>query len=654
MTQEFEKSLLDYITEIKPSKKSDEEIYNTIIEKNWNEWEQFLPPNDYSTWAFKINDIIKSNTSDFLLLYGEFIEYQEGNTFSEDVEQNSRGFILILDKNIKPIKTIYEFSSGTKLRPIQKMIQCSDGTFIAIDSKTAKTRYNAENSYLKSSQKRVIQLNDISLPINNEFKVILRKSYIMPQSNFKCMDIFENPNTSHYGFVGIYLGNSNVFNGVRVIELKINVGTENEWNSENDDGTGWLYGGCYGKFTENDRFDFKMIITKFSVSNHNISLWKRENSISLTTLITLDETVFVEGSELANQCVFMNENLCYLVSNNQRWSIGTPNEKYVALYEFNLSNNSNKEIYKKNFGLYEYCEFDTILVTKNDGELYIQYCNNVSEEDNVLKADYNYQRYNGIWKPIFIGRGNYKMKEKMIYVSKEFNLINIIEYNEDMNRQNFYLPIVKEIYSKFNYNGLAYDDYNELVPKYANIYSNDDLLFSRDIYNLSIINNYSISTVQIPNNYLNDISLTKNELIGSTNKILVEEENTIEKNIYEGLFLNYINTLNAIDNDNNYLTNASNYINQNINVGTRENHENTKCSKARINYNDDTSKIFDIIWVSIDNLHKITEFSIYVDKEILSIDFISNDEEFTYMTITPSVEINKYYTIKQKLKVGDN
>ena len=160
-----------------------------------------------------------------------------------------------------------------------------------------------------------------------------------------------------------------------------------------------------------------------------------------------------------------------------------------------------------------------------------------------------------------------------------------------------------------------------------------------------------VAIANVPNNYLNDISIQPNNLIGTTMTTLITNSDPITKNIYENLFINFNNKIQVIDQDTNTLYPLSaNYINQNINIGTQTNYNNTKISKIRINYGDSTNEIGNISWVEHSNYMQ-TEFSIYVGKEIISIDFISNDETTTYISKTYDLTIGNIYTISQKVKV---
>jgi hypothetical protein len=48
-----------------------------------------------------------------------------------------------------------------------------------------------------------------------------------------------------------------------------------------------------------------------------------------------------------------------------------------------------------------------------------------------------------------------------------------------------------------------------------------------------------------------------------------------------------------------------------------------------------------------------TKFALYVNKTISSIDFISEDESTVYNTINPVLEISKFYSIKQKVRIDE-
>ena len=214
----------------------------------------------------------------------------------------------------------------------------------------------------------------------------------------------------------------------------------------------------------------------------------------------------------------------------------------------------------------------------------------------------------------------------------------------------WYQFLIKEDYNPLNYNGTPYIDYDCLVSRKGQIYSNNRLVFARNLYNKFINNNTTMSTIQIPNNYLNGISLDLKKLISNTNLDICNENNITNKNIYEMVFVNYINQLNVVDEDTGLLYNeAASYINTNINTGTKANCESTFIGKVRINFTSPEVKTIEWTW-NVD--HYETSFTFYTSEIPSSFEFISEDESTTYLTKTlEGLETNKYYTTSQKLRI---
>lgn len=655
MTGDYKKILLDYITgDLEIGTPTTEELYHSVEEIERSKYADFIP----SHWAsFKINGIIKSKTSDKVIFYGGYVE--QGGTYTA----NSKGMIIIADQDLNPVQTIYNFSSGTELRPIDCMIQEEDGQFIAVDNtilyvpgSTTQSVYQA----LISNPKRIIMLNDFSVASDGEHQVNLRKSFIPggEYQNIICKDIFKNPNSSHYMFFGlriVYSSGEYSADGCRIIELKINVGSANEWGIAGS-GNNYLYGGTHCYFDSSDIAHWKTLITSTQSgdSNSGIFVWSGTGvSPAGATAIHGYTTYrpYIDSEAFPNQVAFINENRAYYVMNNQRWGVdGNPTPKYIGLFEVDLTTNLIYQRYLKYIGSYDHTNQDAMQLQIVNGELYIFYIDNVDITNQT--ANYYEQRYTGNWNPILIGETkSYMRNQRTVYVSQTFNMLNLYIVPNNFRSATWYMSAITEVYNLANYNGEEYTDYNSLIAKYGNIYSDGKLVFSRNLHNLSITNNYTIASVEVPNTYLNNINLNPKDLVGETNVVLVEDGKTVSKNIYEVLYLNYINTISVKDNENEVVSATGRYINTNINEGTEENQEDTKCNKIRINYADDTTKIIPITWVEVDDTHKQCEFTIYVDKAISNIEFISNDETTTYITIERELEVDKYYTFKQYLKV---
>ena len=213
----------------------------------------------------------------------------------------------------------------------------------------------------------------------------------------------------------------------------------------------------------------------------------------------------------------------------------------------------------------------------------------------------------------------------------------------------------KIVYNPNKYNGVKYKDKSMLEPSEGLLFdNNNNLLLARSLYNVKVYNNQTIATVNVPNNLLNDTTISKENLYGETNYELVESEEDINKNVYENLYINFVNAI-TMENQN-----TSEYI-SNINGASRLNqssskeldYENAKASKVRVTYDDDTYYITSVNNSINDNICTYT-IGVHVpsDTNIQKIEIISNDEATSYQTISGlSLENNKYYIITQDVYV---
>ena len=561
---------------------------------------------------------------------------------------------------MKPIKTIYEFSSGTKLLPIQKMIQIEDGTFVAIDS-----TYYAEpirTTGILTNVKRFIMLNNFTIPdYENDYSVILRKSYNLPSAyrNIFAIDIVKNPASSHYLIAGKTLFNNGgtYYDGVRIIDLKINVGSSNTWSQKTSTSSQyWLYGGFYGEFDSDDNASYKIIITRNSTPTVLYS-W---NGTTLTEILNEVGNVepYVDSVAMRNQVSFIDYDNVYFVINNQRWGL-TSKPRYIGLYKYTYSTGVLSEIYLKSLGNFDNNgSKEGIFIQALDGELYVNYCDNYN--NNNKTADYNFQRLeNDVWDPILVAEDqNYQMEYTMNYTFNIYNLVSNITMYQRTDNTYWYLQTIKEVYNNLNYNSTAYEDYNSLIPHSSVLYNDDNkIIFARNLYNTTSFRNTTTSTLEVPNSMLNNINIKNKNLYGLTNVSLITDNKLINKNVYETLFINYVNTINVIDEDtgNIFLSTGAN-ITTNINSANTDDTtmNNKKIYKIKINYEDGTDKTMgaDIQRVLADNKWFVIRETIYVDKEISTIDIISKDETQTYLTINVNdLEVGTYYTLTQEMKI---
>ena len=237
--------------------------------------------------------------------------------------------------------------------------------------------------------------------------------------------------------------------------------------------------------------------------------------------------------------------------------------------------------------------------------------------------------------------------------------LSFFAVNKQFNLYNFYLQIQNNVYNCYqiynsnNYNGNSYQDLNSLIPNYGNLYKDDKLIYSRNLYNLVINDNSTTSTIEIPNTMLNDSIINGEKLIGKTSGELVDNNLEISKNIYELLYINFINSIIIQNNNNNTLVNniiASSILNKSI--SSTLDYDNVKLTKYRINFIDDTAMISRLSISNVNEKKYLISFLIYFTKDINSIELISEDEQTIYLTIDGiNLEKEKYYIIKQNVEV---
>lgn len=647
MTDEFKQTLFNYLMGKLPNEKgTTEEIFKEINEIPRSEWEEFVP----SSWNnFRYEGLIEVADSELLVLYGGYKIYQ-----TDEV----RGIITILNNDFVPIKTFYQFDSGTYLKYIQCMIKEEDGTFSLIDCPD----YPKDKSWsFTTSQKRFIRLNNFTQQINDDYVLALHKSYILPTDyfNFYCGKMFKDINSSHYVMVGNYLKDQNSpdYDGIRIVELKINVGSENDWNKYDDDGTGWLLGDSYVEFN-NDDFYCEVLLNDTSNSSRELYIWIKEftaTSLVLKSIATFNFHPYIDSISCKNQSVFLNKNECYFVQNNQHWgNSGRTESKYIGLYYYNIQNEELKTIYEHYLGEYDYCNLESIYIVVNNNNLYVEFNDNIDSIN--ITADYYFQRLeNQLWSPIKISEQQYfTYDRRALYVKNNYNLLNWFSYVLNPQPQYWKIYNIKENYNSSNYNGEPYININALIPNSTEIYSNESLVFARNLYNKTINNNTTVSTVEIPNTYLNGIDLTSKNLLSETNLTMIADTNVTQKNIYETMFLNFINVLQVAGRNNvTQVLNqeASTYLNSAIN--TDDSYDNAKLyNKVIINYQDGSSKESSYSLENTTETSTVIAFGLYIDKLINNAEIVSNDKTITYQTIDLSnLELNKYYAIRQKMEV---
>lgn len=448
---------------------------------------------------FSVNGIIEG--SDNFVMYGGY------NTNND----SWLGFIALLDTDFNLVEVITQFSSGTPLRTICALEVAEDNTFYGVD-------------YQGSYTSRFIMLNNFTIPNSlGNYIVKLRTSYNFNDNDFLAqigIKIFKNPNSSHY----VFIGETESDFTLKIIELKIVVGASNEWTSYNSPNYEFYMNG----YVDFDSSDNAYISTIGINSSNQIRLvYKNYTATALNS--TLIETATGDPYMYGNSPVaFIGKDKFYYI-----WTDDNTKNTYLNYYDSAVSSIQTLN------NVYMY-------LTSKNGELYIGF-DYATLGSNTAKQFY-YQRYTNTWSPIGIKGYHSYMQNGYMFVVNNYNLLNIFVF-DNLNASQLEGELLTEDYNKSNYNSYPYIDPNVIFPQKVRLYSSGNLVFARNDYNISCLGNTFTTTVEVPNVYLNNGTISPSQLVSKDNQILISDTTPITKNIYEKTYINFINSITSYDED---------------------------------------------------------------------------------------------------------
>jgi hypothetical protein len=627
MTEDFKTKLLEYFTGNFQTGTTPYEIYQTNIETNVNNLYSTLSSeigNQY-TGEFFMTGVLQAKTpgnvqSNIHIMYG----YSDGSS----LHPYDFGFIVLIDDNFNILEILTEYSSGVIFGEFNCLNVDEDGYLYGIE-----TKYN-------DTQKRFIMLNNPAIKLPTEsYQVKIRRTYNLPNeinSNLYNL-IKKRVGRANYLMVGLSNGKPTATN------IEIIVGASNNWATYN-------YGGIQALNIVNC-YD----VDVSWAGGLYFDILALNADLSQTTVCRF----YLNGSiiDYSNYGISYNNNEVFNITgkygNNQEVIIGVITSDYSTYMKHEII------VYKRGTG-----NPPTTIYSKTGG----YYGTNASMNDiqvNGLDVYYSEMiqtdvgEYNCEVGRIIINRNNVSILETFnqtatsgdryfynyLFVTKENNL-----YTFNMQVENT-AYIVKQSFNLNDYNNGAVDNTKYFIPKSANLFNGNDLILSKELYNLSITDNITTATVEIPNMKLNSDTINAENLIGSTYQNLVEAGVEFTKNQYEVVDVNFINTLEIQNKNNETIQEVEGQNRLNDSVSRTTDYENAKMTRYRINYADDTTSINVNIWNKEKNFFRTT-LSISVNKEIKSIDFISEDTQTNYTTIYPVLEVGKNYKIMQDVYIA--
>lgn len=610
-------------------------------------------------YGIRQNGVVQCKNSDgeyngYTIVYGFYITEEGGWV------DTAKGYMLIFDENFNLVQILKQYKSGTDFGVFMKIVAIDDGTLVALD------HYDNRN--------RILLLNNPSmkLPTAQNYEVILRTSYNLQgavqnisysmKGNMYVLE--KDPNSANY-LIGA-LDNGDGYEGLT--QLTINVGSTNNWNDYSYQTIQIVGASCFQNILYtyvNWREQIPVVYAYNLVRGYNET---NETWYDRLYCTYSDDNRYIHNGFISN--VFAREGIedytdagfsfiglenFYLTFayGNIDWYTGDT-DCFVEIYHINRNNTDM--VYQDNFtqhsetGVYgSYTDIEMYNINGTIGCIYSTVTERV-ESYSYMKTMGVLITSNDDTASVLLGMPYYWSYNSFHINSivnqfdlyKYFNVYNDVEEGAITKKSDI-------VYNYLYYNGEDYENTNSLKAKQGYLYDENGIIFARGLYNHVINENITEDTIQVPNTMINDTEITISQLIGQTNKVLIEDTEPIEKNVYETLYINFFNEI-LIENRNTatYIQNKPASIRLNNSVSNLLDYNNAKIGKIRKNYKDGTSSIEEVEAPTISNGVATYTFNITTTKLIDSIDLISNDENTTYQTInTQSLVQNKLYIITQ-------
>lgn len=620
MTNDFKEQLLNYLTgtiqtETPPLNPTHYIEKETLVNNLYDNITTEVGSNN-----FEIVNVIQSKTNSNIVINCK-------NT------SNNNSFLIVTDEKFNILSYFDEFSSGVSFRMFTGFNIDENGYFYTIES----------DHGLQLNNKRFLMLNNIAVPnANGEYQVKIRKSYSIPNTTV----LYNNSIQGLYKAIGqsIYvILNADTSANRYLTKLTINVGANNEWQ---DNAINGVVGNDQILSVDSEgNILFKTINVGIpsGAYTYNISLYTYNNGVETTETIT--DTI-INGTDMwRDTAKFLNINEVYI--GYKTADTGNANTEYIIGHLDTTTKALTKVFSTPSVYSAIATDINFLMFYKVDNEMMFKFnviTNNSTNEFNIIVG-----RLIGLEEQSTLVASEITpltTNVDFFVVVKTFNLYQYIaQYND-----NAYST--KEIYQSNGYNGDSYIDTNCLIPNISYLYSNSKLIYARTLYNKQVNGNTTTSTVEVPYNYLNNISIQPKQLLGQTNMILNNDTTPITKNIYETLDINFINTITMQDNDNSINLNGASRLN---NSATSTNdYSNAQIGYYRLNYTDGTTEDFKINpseYTPTDEYSGTYNFAVYVKKPITNINILSNDKTTVYATLNLVLEVDKYYKINQNVEV---
>lgn len=577
-----------------------------------NTLEDYIVSQGYnSNHSFILRKTLSRNNQQLLF----YVEQQAGVFVSS--------FIVITDIELTPIGIVKSYKGGTAFREweVFQDDDSGEGRIYFIDK--------SGNTY------RLVYINDpTSKKVGDSYEVENLFTYTMTafgQYNIP-RTMMKSPENANF-VISAYNSNTGI---ISLNEVKINVGSENEWNTYNYGTATQGFSGAiamYPVWSEelSCRLCFINITNNLQIDVLNTQ--KTDDTLSLVRqrTITLPSS-YQSYTNKTSGLTMQNYNVLYCYSQGILADDATSH-----FFEVNLNSGTMTSLYSTP----EYTSWDIQCINSNI--FFTRYSYDTDTFESVC--------YFGM-----ISKGEYYDIELFDFVSIDPRAFIINNYNLysiriiDGQGETDELKKLYVIYNSLNYNGAEFTDLNSVVSNSV-VLNNESgqPIFARNLYNKTISQNTVESTVEIPAYQLNGINIAEQRLLSENNNDIIYQYNSVEKNIYETVLMNFFNTLTIIDdneNKNKIMTNASNYF-----VNNLENVEGSNLLKYRVTYTDASTYVGTISEVDVQETTATIGFAFYSGVGVSKLEIISSDENISYATIDETFDSSSYYKVSQEVVI---
>lgn len=629
-TQEYKDLLLKYITgKIDESGSSTQEM--VLLDR------EELPINIKDNITTRL---IEERSATDVIILGKIYASQFENFIiygNYDVSSNTYGYVCIVNRNWEIVSLITQFVSGTLIYPIISIRQSETGQFYGLTFGTNGT----DRDY------RIALFNNIlsSGIVDGNYQVVLRQTYIIPNSSDYAATLYRQnriikslDSATYYVVLHTQVGLKTT-----IIRFKIDIAEGNTWETFtiND----LVDSVQFDVYLDKSSGDEKFYLYGVDVTGGTPSTFRAyELSETLSEIKTIDFAGDV--GLLTTQVFVINKDNVYISASETPYTnvYKVNGDTLQNIHSFTWASTNVSYLYFEKLGEIILYKEKNAGLTSSTIEVGLMVNDTLTTYDTETTDDVN----------------NYLYDYNDFYAFIQYNLLSIyIPYTSTTNGT---YKLVAD-YNPNNYNGIQYENINALLPIKSRIINTSyKYVFARNLYNKYVRNNVSVSTLEIPNTLLNDEELFYVGILGATDYTLFSnaptlQDDPITKNVYETLDINFYNTITMLDDNNDKgAANLDGATRINQSVSAILDYNNTKATKARVNYDDGTSNVITIdptTQITITDNYAEYQFIIYIPagKTATSLDIISYDETTTYATMTGTFIEGAFNQINQTVTI---